>query len=171
VSDSQPRYRGRVVNVYCDDVLLPNGHRETLEVVRHPGGASVVAIDAEGQVCLIRQYRHAVGEWIWELPAGRLEPQEPPDITAARELEEEAGYRAHRWQSLGRILSSPGVFDEIIHLYLAQELTAVGLRQEPGELIEVHWFTFASAMQMVQSGQIIDAKTIVGLHRAQALLT
>jgi 8-oxo-dGTP pyrophosphatase MutT (NUDIX family) len=170
VSDSQPLYRGKVVNVYRDEVQLPNGHRETLEIVRHPGGASAVAIDAEGRVCLLRQYRHSVGAWIWELPAGRLEPDEPPDVTAVRELEEEAGYRADRWQSLGRILSSPGVFDEIIHLYLAQELTAVGTRQEPGELIEIHWIAFASAMQMIASGEIEDAKTIAGLHRAQMLL-
>src|ERR1044071_6203458 len=99
-------FRGRVITVTVDDVILPNGHRAQLELVHHPGGAAVVAIDETGRVCLLRQYRHAAGDWIWELPAGKLEPGEPPLGTAQRELIEEAGLHAREWASLGRLLSS-----------------------------------------------------------------
>src|SRR5579862_4436186 len=103
-------FRGRVVADSTDEVLLPNGHRATLDVVHHPGGAAVVALDASGRSCLLRQYRYVAGGWLWELPAGKLEPHEPPLTTAQRELTEEAGVGASQWESLGVVLSSPGVF-------------------------------------------------------------
>src|SRR5215472_2764273 len=103
-------FSGRVVSLTTEEVLLPNGHREVLEVVHHPGGAAVVAVDGEGRVCLLRQYRYVADGWVWELPAGKLEPDEPPEHTAQRELIEEAGVSARDWQSLGTCLSSPGVF-------------------------------------------------------------
>src|SRR5687768_13799489 len=98
-------FKGRVITVTVDEVILPNGHRERLELVHHPGGAAVVAIDAQDRVCLLRQYRHAAGQWIWELPAGKLEPNEPPLTTAQRELIEEGGVSAREWRSLGAYLS------------------------------------------------------------------
>lgn len=171
VSDVRSIYRGKVVQLCLEQVDLPNGTRAELEIVHHPGGAAVVAIDAEGKVCMLRQYRHAAGGWIWELPAGKLEPDEPPPTTALRELEEEAGRRAGRWDSLGKILSSPGVFDEIIYLYLARELTEVALNHELHESIEVHWLSLTQALRMAQAGEILDAKSIVGLFRAQAMLS
>jgi ADP-ribose pyrophosphatase YjhB (NUDIX family) len=85
------RFTGRIIRVTTDEVVLPNGHRTVLEIVHHPGGAVAVALDAGGRVCLLRQYRHAAGGWLWELPAGKLEPAEPPLGTAQRELAEEAG--------------------------------------------------------------------------------
>ena len=115
-------FRGRVITVTVDDVILPNGHRAQLELVHHPGGAAAVAIDEQERVCLLRQYRHAAGGWLWELPAGKLEPDEPPQQTARRELMEEAGVSARHWESLGRYFSSPGVFGEVLHLYLATGL-------------------------------------------------
>lgn len=163
-------FRGKVVNISHDQVQLPNGREAELEVIHHPGGAAAVALDADGNVCLLRQFRHAVGGWIWELPAGKLEPGEPPQTTALRELEEEAGQRARRCDSLGRIFSSPGVFDEIIHLYLARELESVPLNHELHESIEVHWLPFARALQMAHSGEILDGKTLAGLMRAEAVL-
>jgi ADP-ribose pyrophosphatase len=170
MNDVRVIFRGLVVSISHDRVALPNGREAELEVIHHPGGAAVVALDASGQVCLLRQFRHAAGGWIWELPAGKLELNEPPATTASRELEEEAGRRAARWDALGRMLSSPGVFDEVIHLYLARDLTEVPLNHEAHESIEVHWLRFAQALQMAQSGEILDAKTLAGLMRAQALL-
>jgi 8-oxo-dGTP pyrophosphatase MutT (NUDIX family) len=164
-------FRGKVINVTHDQVELPNGAQAELEVVHHPGGAAAVALDVEGRVCLLRQYRHAAGGWIWELPAGKLEPQEPPETTALRELEEEAGQRAQRWQSLGYILSSPGVFDEKIYLYLARELSEIPINHEEHESIEVHWLPFAQALGMAQSGEIMDGKTVIGLFRAAAAVS
>ena len=120
-------YEGRVIKVSVDTVELPNGMRVPLEIVRHPGGAAVVAIDAQDRVCLLRQYRHAAGGYIYELPAGKLEPDEPPEVTARRELVEEASVSATHWTSLGAYFSSPGVFTEVIHLYLATGLDARGV--------------------------------------------
>ncbi len=98
-------FRGRVITVNVETVRLPNGHVDDLEIIHHPGGAAVVAIDDEQRVCLLRQYRHAIGGWIWELPAGKLEPAEPPLDTARRELIEEAGAAAEDWVSLGDYVS------------------------------------------------------------------
>ena len=160
-------FRGRVVTVNIEQVLLPNGETATYEIVHHPGGAAIVAIDDAGCVCLIRQFRPAGGGWVWELPAGRLEPAEPPAETARRELVEEAGCTARQWEELGTILSSPGVFAETIHLFLARGLNAVPHQHERYEVIEVHWVDMQQAVERALGGDIRDAKTIVGLLRAQ----
>src|SRR5262245_57449344 len=107
-------FEGRVIRVSVDTVDLPNGVRLPLEIVRHPGGAAAVAIAADNRVCLLRQYRHAAGGYIYELPAGKLEPNEPPEVTVRRELVEEAATSAGHWESLGEYFSSPGVFTEVI---------------------------------------------------------
>jgi 8-oxo-dGTP pyrophosphatase MutT (NUDIX family) len=162
-------YRGRVIEVNLERVRLPNGETADLEIVHHPGGAAIVAIDAGERVCLLRQFRHAAGGWIWELPAGRLEPREPPPETARRELVEEAGCTAEHWQELGVILSSPGVFTERIHLYMAHGLTACAAAHEQHEVIEVHWIALQEAVAMAQDGRINDAKSIIGLLRGNAI--
>jgi ADP-ribose pyrophosphatase len=159
-------YTGRIIRVTTDEVLLPNGHRALLEVVHHPGGAAVVALDHEERVCLLRQYRYVGGGWLWELPAGKLEPNEPPHETARRELVEEAGIVAADWRSLGSVLSSPGVFSEVLHLYLAQNLTRAPIAHEHSEVIEVHWVPLRQAIDWALDGTIRDAKTAVGLLRA-----
>ena len=161
-------FRGVVISVDVEQVPLPNGTTARYEIVRHPGGAAVVAIDAQGLVCLLRQYRPAAGGWVWELPAGRLEPAEPPGRTARRELLEETGHSTSRWESLGSILSSPGVFAETIHLFLARGLTAGNARHEQHEVIEVHWLPMADAVRQANSGELRDAKTVIGLLRALA---
>jgi ADP-ribose pyrophosphatase len=137
-------------------------------VVHHPGGAAVVALDADERVCLLRQYRYVADGWLWELPAGKLEPHEPPLATAERELAEEAGTRAAEWHSLGSYLSSPGVFTEVIHLFVATGLTPVASALEPAEVIEVHWVALSDARRWALEGTIRDGKTALGLLRAAA---
>lgn len=164
-------YRGRIVSLGLERFRLPDGHEVELEIVRHPGGAAVVALDAQDRVCLVHQYRHAGGGWLWELPAGKIDDGEDPAVTAERELVEETGVHADRWASLGRIHSSPGVFDEVIHLYLASGLQHLEQNLGHDEMLEVHWIPFSEALDWAQSGKISDAKTLIGLFRAQAMQT
>ena len=160
-------FRGRIITVTTDEVVLPNGHRTELEVVHHPGGAAVVAIDDQQRVCLLRQYRYVAGGWLWELPAGKLEPDEPPLITAQRELAEEAGVSARRWDSLDSYLSSPGIFTEVLHLFLATGLEPAATAHEHAEVIEVHWIPVDAAYEWALSGRIRDGKTALGLLRSR----
>lgn len=163
-------WRGRVIELSVDSVVLPNGTACELEMVHHPGGAAVVALDAHRQVCLLRQYRHAARDWLWELPAGKVDGGEAHRCTAERELREEAGLLAADWHFLGSIISSPGVFTEWVHLYLARELVATPSAPEPAEVIEVVWMPLRQALGMAADGTLCDAKSIAGLFRAQALL-
>lgn len=161
-------YTGRIIELGIERVTLPNGHCFDLEMVHHPGGAAVVALDTEDRVCLLRQYRHAAGGWLWEIPAGKLERGEPPARTADRELHEEAGLKAREWRELGTIFSSPGVFTERIHLYLARGLTQEHSATEDHEVIEIHWLALSAAVGWALDGTIADAKSVIGLLRAQA---
>lgn len=163
-------FEGRIIRVTVETVRLPNGATAELEIVRHPGGAAVVALDAELRVCLLRQYRHAAGGWLWELPAGKLDAGEVPLAAAQRELQEEAGVAARDWRPLGKVFSSPGVFTEAIHLYLARELAPVASAAEAHEVFEVHWLPWAEALRRAQSGEIEDAKTLAGLLRARVIV-
>jgi ADP-ribose pyrophosphatase len=160
-------FRGRVISLTIDEVTLPNGHRASLEIVHHPGGAAIVALDSEGRVCLLKQYRHAAAQWLWELPAGKLEPGEPPLNTAQRELTEEAGVDAANWTSLGHCVPSPGVLTEIVHLYLATDLKAATASPESAEVFEVHWIALEDAYRQVLDGTISDAKTAIGITRVR----
>jgi ADP-ribose pyrophosphatase len=151
-----------------ETVELPNGEPVELEIVRHPGGAAAVAIDGQDRVCLLRQYRHAAGGWLWELPAGKIEPGETPFGTASRELVEEAGVKSDDWADLGHLLSSPGVLTEVIHLYLARNLRPAPRNHEAHEVIEIHWLPLRQALDWCTDGTITDAKTLIGLYRAEA---
>ena len=164
---SRAIYRGRVISLDLDNVVLPNGHECELEVIRHPGGAAVVAINDRDEVCLLHQYRHVAAGWLWELPAGKLDGGTPLE-TAQRELAEDAGVRAARWWSLGSYFSSPGVFTEVVHLFLARDLVAGEASPESDEVLSVAWVPFAQACARAVSGEIVDGKTIVALLRAQA---
>ncbi len=164
-------YSGRVITLNVETVRLPNGHVTDLEIIHHPGGAAIVALDGQNRVCLIRQFRHAVGGWIWELPAGKLEPGEPPQVTAGRELIEEAGCEASDWRSLGAYVTSPGVFTETVHLFMARSLRPAKIAHEAAELIEIHWVPIAEACRRALNGELVDGKTVVGLLRAQAQLS
>ncbi|MGB5832484.1 MAG: NUDIX hydrolase [Thiohalocapsa sp.] len=163
-------FKGKVIDLGLERVRLPTGREVKLEVVRHPGGAAAVAVDDRQRVCLLRQYRHVAGGWLWELPAGKIDPGEGPAVTAERELAEEAGLLAVSWDPLGLLHSSPGVFTEVIHLYLARGLSQVDLGHESDEVIEVHWVPLADALIWCSDGTITDAKTLVGLFRASAAL-
>jgi len=164
-------FTGRVIRVAVEHVTLPNGTQTDLEIVHHPGGAAIVVLDARERVCLLRQYRHAAGGWIWELPAGKIDDGELPLETARRELEEETGVRAETWCSLGDCLSSPGVFTEVVHLFLATRLTSVARQPEAHEVMEVHWVSFDEALSMAHTGELRDAKSLAGLMRASARLS
>src|SRR5262245_11962064 len=163
-------FNGRVITVNVEHIRLPNGRTGRYEIVHHPGGAAVVAVDDAERVCLLRQFRPAGGGWIWELPAGRLEPGESPEYTARRELVEEAGCEARQWETLGSILSSPGVFAETIHLFMARGLVAAPLGHEPHEIIEIHWIPLPQAVGQALAGELRDAKTVIGLLRAASRL-
>lgn len=158
-------YTGRVITLDVEDVRLPNGHEATLEIVGHPRGAAVVALNARGEACLLRQYRYVARGWLLEIPAGKLDGKSP-DATARAELEEEAGMRAARWDSLGRYFSSPGVFAEVVHLYLARELTPCEARPEREEVFETSWVPLDDAVALALSGAIEDGKSVVALLRA-----
>jgi len=164
-------FRGRIITLTTDEVRLPNGHLASLEVVHHPGGAAAVAVDDQERVCLLRQYRYVADGWLWELPAGKLEPDEPPLVTAQRELIEEAGVSAREWRSLGSYLSSPGIFTEVLHLFLATGIAPAAVAHEHAEIIEVHWVPFTEACEWAEAGRIRDGKTAMGLLRARYVRT
>lgn len=163
-------YAGRVIDLDLETVTLPNGTELEMEIVGHPGGAAVVALNDNGQVCLLHQYRYVAGGYIWELPAGKIDNKEPPLDTARRELADEAGVTARRWHSLGDIVSSPGVFSEVVHLWLARDLEAVAANTDADEVLEVHWVDWAEALSWAQTGKIRDAKSVAGLMRVAAIL-
>lgn len=154
------------LRLVAEDVRLPNGQATTLEMFEHPGAAAVVPCNARGEVVLLRQYRHAVGGWLWEIPAGKLDEGEEPRACAERELVEETGYSAARWSELGPIVSSPGFTDEIIHLFLAQDLTAGQGAPDEDELFTVVNVPIERALEMARDGSITDAKTVCALLRA-----
>ncbi len=162
----EPIYRGEVVDLGLETVTLPTGRECVLEIIRHPGGAAALAIDTENRVCLLRQYRHAAGGWVWELPAGKIDDAEPPEETARRELAEEAGVSARSWTGLGKMASSPGIFTELVHLYLARGLEATNANVHADEVLEVHWIDLEEALEWVRCGRIFDAKTVIALLKA-----
>ena len=155
-------YQGRFITVCVEEAELPDGRRVDLDVVRHPGAAAVVPFETEQSVLLIRQFRHATGGTIWEVPAGKLDG-DTPEICAARELEEEAGRRVGRLERLGAIWTTPGFTDEVIHLFAAFDLEPVPPRLEFHEVIEVIPTPIGEALELIWSGELCDAKSIVAL--------
>ena len=163
-------FRGRIISLSQDEVVLPTGGRVTLDIVHHPGAAAIVAVDDGGAVALINQFRHAAGGFIWEVPAGTLAPGESPDVCARRELREETGLVAARWTALGSILTTPGFSDERIHLYLARELTESTAALDHDEVLTTSRIPLIRALGMIVSGEIEDAKSIAALYLAHAAL-
>jgi len=156
-------YNGKIFNVALEKVTLPNGVIKDREVVRHPGAAAMVPLLDDGNVVLVKQHRHAVNDYLWEIPAGTLEPDEEPLACAGRELIEETGYEANNFDKLTEILPAPGYTDESIHIFLATGLNAVGQKLEDDEILTVQPTPFDKAIEMIKTGEIQDAKTIVGL--------
>jgi len=164
-------YQGRVLRFTVEQVRLPNDHLATLEMVHHPGGAAILALDDDQRICLVRQYRHAVGDYIWEIPAGKIDNKDAPLATAQRELEEEAGRLAGEWHSLGEFLPSPGFLTEVVYLFFATQLKTVKNNLEATEVLEAHWFPYEQALEMAQSGELRDGKSLAALLRARAYVS
>jgi ADP-ribose pyrophosphatase len=169
--------RGRILDFRIDTVEAADGHRSTRDIAGHPGGVCMVAIDAEDRVLLVRQWRHAIGGPLLEIPAGTLDRDaegsiEDHELAAARELEEETGSRAGTWRYLGGFYTAPGFTSELMHLYLATDLTSAhegGLHPDEDEHLELHPVPFADALAMAMRGEIHDAKSMVGLLMAARL--
>ena len=159
-----------VVDLGVEHASLPNGVEIDLAVIRHPGAAAIVALDDAGNLAMLHQYRHAIGGYLWEIPAGCRNAGEAPLECAHRELAEEAGLSARRWDHLGAIVTIPSFCDERIDLYLARELDVANGAPDEDEVIRVEKISFNDAMRMIRNGEIIDAKTIVALYRAGDLL-
>jgi ADP-ribose pyrophosphatase len=154
------------VQVSHESVTLPNGRVAELDIVHHPGASAVVPFVSRDEVLLIRQYRHAAGGTILEVPAGKLDPGDTPESCALRELEEEAGCRAGRVENLGWIFTTPGFTDEVIHLFAAFELEKIPTRHEDDEVIELLQLPLGEALDLVWRGELTDAKSALALIHA-----
>ncbi len=159
-------FNGKVITVIRDDIETADGHKSFREVVIHSGGVVIVALTNDNKILLVKQYRYPLHNTNIELPAGKLEPNENPDFAAKRELEEETGYRANFWKSLGYINTTPGICTEKLYLYLAKDLEFVGEHPDEGEVIKCKEYSPEEVYNMIQNGEINDAKTICALSRA-----
>ena len=158
-------FSGKVIDMYVEDVLLPNGETSKREIVKHPGAVAVIAITEENKMVLVRQYRKALERVLVEIPAGKLEKGEAPLETAKRELEEETGYVCETMEPLHSFYTSPGFADELVHIFLAKGLTKKSEKQmlDDDEFVDVLEVTLEEALNMVKEKQIYDAKTIYAL--------
>jgi L-threonylcarbamoyladenylate synthase len=159
-------YKGRVFTVACDSVTLPNGVITGIDIIRHPGASAMVPMLNENTVLLVKQYRYAASGFIWEIPAGTLNPGESPLECAKRELIEETGYSAEKLEKLTEIVPVPGYSDERIHIFLATGLVKSVQNLDKDEMLNVHEIKMEAALEMIAKGEIIDAKTISGLYLA-----
>ena len=158
---SQPIFKGKVISLKVDDVTLPNGETSKREIVNHPGAVAVIAITGEGKLVVVEQYRKALERSIIEIPAGKLEPGELPEVTAARELEEETGYGCNELTYLQSFATSPGFADEVIHLFVARGLYKIENRaaMDEDEFVELMEITVEEGESMIAQQKIFDAKT------------
>jgi len=168
VLSSKLAYKGKVFSVYSDEVIEPTGARNTREVIRHNGSVVILALDEskdpkDPEIVFERQYRHAAGQFLLELPAGRREPNEPPLAAAKREMIEETGFRAKRWTLLTKYFASPGFLGEWMQIYLARDISEGASQPEDDEQIEVLRIPLSKALAMAAENKIHDGKTLVGL--------
>ena len=162
-------YSGRVVRLHVDTVALPDGGTSLREIVEHPGGVAILALDGAGRVAVVRQFRYAFGRVMLEIPAGKREPGEEPLLTARRELQEEVGAAAAQWTGLGTLLPSPGCYGERLYLYLARELTFGEARPDEDEFLECEWMDFDELYRLCMDGTVEDAKTVAAVLKAKLL--
>ena len=159
-------HEGRVFSLVSENYTLKNGVTSQMDFIQHPGAAAMVPMMSPDEVILIKQYRHAIREFIWEIPAGTLDPKESPLNCARRELIEETGYAATDWHQLGTITPLPGCSDERIHIFLALNLEIAEQNLDDDEMLKVHQLKLDDALQMILTGEIADGKTISGLFLA-----
>lgn len=163
-------HKGRVYELVSENITLDNGVTTDTEFIHHPGATAIVPMLDETQIILINQYRHALRKFIWEIPAGTLNPRETAISCARRELIEETGYSAQLWKPLAEITPVPGYSDERIYIYLASDLELAGQSLDSDEILNVHALKFEDALNMIRHGEIQDSKTISGLFLAHAWL-
>ena len=161
VSSTHP-WTGRRIRVRVDEIERADGHRATREIVEHPGAVAILAWDGE-RLAMVRQWRHATGQELLEIPAGTLEPDEPPMETARRELAEEAGLAATRWEEGPRFFTAPGFCTELMHSYLATGLSSATAEADADEQIELTWMSLGDVTRAIDGGEIMDAKTIAAV--------
>jgi ADP-ribose pyrophosphatase len=162
-------FSGKVVQLYVEDVQLPNGKTSKREVIKHPGAVAIIPITKEGKLVLVRQYRKALERVLVEIPAGKLEKGEEPLATAQRELEEETGYRAQSMRHIVSFYTSPGFADELIHLYMAEGLEKLedAASLDEDEFVDILEVTLEEALEMLEKREIYDAKTAYALQYLQ----
>lgn len=168
VNSSRTVFEGRIFKVTVDRVEYPDGRTVTMDVIRHSGSVVLIPMPAPDKVILVQQYRYAVDRWLWELPAGTIDPGENPDTAALRECHEEIGKIAHRARTLGSFFPTPGFCDELMTFFVVSDLRdrrpdEAAAAQDPDELLTVKEFSIADARRMVHTGEIIDMKTALGL--------
>ena len=159
-------FTGKIMNVNLDEVEIADGKKSTREYIEHSGGVVIAAKRNDGKILLVSQYRYAIRQMIYELPAGKLEKYEDPFLAAKRELEEETGYIASKWEDLGYIQTSPGILNEKLYLYKASELSYKGQKLDDGEFLNCFALEETEILEKIKSGEINDAKTICGIMRA-----
>ena len=160
----QKVYRGRLINLTVDHVTTATGLETVREVVEHPGGAAILPVLSNGDVLLVEQFRYPMQQSLLELPAGKIDPGELPEQTAARELEEEVGYRAGSLEKLAEFYTTPGFCNERLHLFLAKDLQPCHRSQDEDEELLIHRYSPDELDHLIRLGRIIDAKTLIGLH-------
>lgn len=167
--DSREIFKGRIIRVRLDTVRLPNGKEGIREVVEHPGGVAILAIDSEDRVLLVRQYRYPFERVMTEVPAGKREPGEPPFITAQRELQEEVGATADTWTELGTLIPSPGCYGETLYLYMAQDLHFGVTHPDEDEFLGPLRVPLDEAVRQCMDGTLTDAKTVAAILKGKIL--
>jgi ADP-ribose pyrophosphatase len=155
-------YQARLFRLKAISMKAPDGHRFRHEIIEHPGAAVIIPITKDNEFVLVKQYRTAVKKAIWEFPAGTLEPGENPLCCAKREIIEETGFEAKRWQKLGSFYPAPGISTELMHIFLASELVPAEMSHDRDEFIERHMISSRDLQKMILNGMIVDAKTIIG---------
>ena len=168
--ERQDIFKGRVISLHVDQVELPNGNTSVREIVDHPGGVGILALDENGCVPIVTQYRYAFSRNMVEIPAGKREVGEEPFVTAQRELLEEVGATAAKWTDLGKLIPSPGCYGETLYLYLAQELSYAQAQPDEDEFLDVERVPFNTLYRRCMSGEIQDAKTVAAVLKVKLLL-
>lgn len=153
-------HQGNLIELHNERVDFVDGGHTYFDIVKHPGGSVIAAINEREEICFLKQWRHAIQQTIWELPAGCLEPNEPALTTAMRELEEEAGIIANHWRDLGLVTTTPGFSNEILYFFEARELSPGTVKLDAAEELEAHWLPLKEVKAMVHTGEIIDAKSL-----------